>query len=108
MALDKITIQRVANLAKLNLSTQEALSFQKQLGKIITFVDKISKLKLKNIPESLTGVSAEKSVWREDKVKVFKGQHLNQGKSSGDLLVVPKVFDTPSSRSAGLGRARRA
>jgi aspartyl-tRNA(Asn)/glutamyl-tRNA(Gln) amidotransferase subunit C len=93
MALDKKTIQKIADLAKLNLSAKEFLSWPKQLGKIMAYVDKINKLKLENVSESLTGVSTEKSVWREDKVKIFKGQHLNQGKKSGDLLIVPKVFD---------------
>jgi aspartyl-tRNA(Asn)/glutamyl-tRNA(Gln) amidotransferase subunit C len=93
MSLDKKTIKKISDLAKLNLSDQESASFQKQLGKILAYVEKINKLKLKNVAESLTGVSTEKSFWREDKVKVFKGQYLNQAKSSGDLLVVPKVFD---------------
>lgn len=93
MSLDKKTIKKISDLAKLNLSDTETLSFQKQLSKILAYVEKINKLRLKNVPESLTGVSTEKSVWREDKVKVFKGQHLNQGKSSNSLLVVPKVFD---------------
>ncbi len=93
MSIDKKTIKKISDLAKLNLSEPEILSFQKQLSKILTYVDKINKLKLKNVEESLTGLSVDKSVWREDKVKVFKGQNLNQGKHSSDLLVVPKVFD---------------
>jgi len=93
MSLDKKTIQKISDLSKLNLSDQEVFSFQKQLSKILAYVEKINKLKLKNVEESLTGISSEKSVWREDRVKVFKGQNLNQGQSSADLLVVPKIFD---------------
>lgn len=93
MSLDKKTIKKISDLAKLNLSENEVLSFQKQLGKILAYVEKINNLKLKNVEESLTGVDSDKSVWREDKVKIFSGQNLNQGKSSGDWLVVPKVFD---------------
>lgn len=93
MALDKKTIKKISDLAKLNLSESEVSSFQKQLGKILAYVEKINKLKLQNVEESLTGVDSDKSVWREDKVKIFQGQNLNQGKSSDDLLVVPKVFD---------------
>lgn len=100
MALDKKTIKKISDLAKLNLSESEVSSFQKQLGKILAYVEKINKLKLQHVEESLTGVDSDKSVWREDKVRIFSGQNLNQGKSSGDLLVVPKVFDTPPSRNA--------
>ena len=93
MSLDKKTIKKISDLSKLNLSDQEVLSFQKQLSKILAYVEKINKLKLNNVTESLSGMSVEKSVWREDQVKIFRGNNLNQGKSSGDLLVVPKVFD---------------
>ncbi len=93
MALDKKTIKNISDLAKLNLSAEELTSFQKQLSKILAYVDKINKLKLEKVPESLSGVNIERSFWRADRVKIFKGKNLNQGKSSDDLLRVPKVFD---------------
>lgn len=93
MSINKKTIKTISDLAKLNLSEQELTSFTKQLGKILAYVEKINKLKLQKVPESLSGVSLDHAVWREDRVKIFKGQHLNQGENNNDLLVVPKVFD---------------
>ena len=76
MTLDKKTIQKMADLAKLNLSAKEMADFPGQLSKVIAFVDKINKLNLKNTKLSLSGAGDKDTAWRQDLVKVHQGSIL--------------------------------
>lgn len=93
MSIDKKTIEKIANLAKLNLSKQEMLDFPKQLSKIVAFAEKINKLDLKNVPLSLSGAESNTAVWRPDRVKPHKNKNIQNNLDSRGFLVVPKVLD---------------
>ncbi len=95
MTVDEKLISRLEKLAKLDLTSKEKEKLQKELGDILTMVDKLEELDTKGV-EPLIYVLEEDNAWREDKVsgqipkeKTFK----NAPDTDGDYFKVPKVID---------------
>lgn len=57
MALSKEQVEKLADLAKLELTPAEVETYQHQLEDVLHYVEKINELDLENVPLSLTGVS---------------------------------------------------
>lgn len=58
MALDKITIEKLAALAKLELTEKEKESLQTELGSIFAFVDQLNEVNTADVPPTrqVTGI----------------------------------------------------
>lgn len=88
-------VDKLANLAKLEFSADEKTKIQQDLGKIVTFVDKLSELDTTNV-EPLIFMSNEVNVLREDEVHQTITQEealKNAPKKDSDYFKVPKFLD---------------
>ena len=70
MQLDQKQVRHIANLARINLSTEEVDKFSSQLGAIIGFIEKLNEIDTENIPET-NQVNGMKNVLREDEIHEF-------------------------------------
>ncbi len=95
MKLDKKQVKHLANLAKLQLSAEEIDIYSDQLTDVLGYVDKINKLDLDKIKESLTGVDESDIVPpRPDIVEDSQSEVIQQASELEDnYLVAPHVFD---------------
>ncbi|MFC1497456.1 Asp-tRNA(Asn)/Glu-tRNA(Gln) amidotransferase subunit GatC [Verrucomicrobiota bacterium] len=66
--VDKIDVGYVANLARLELTSDEINKFQNQLDEIVGYVKKVNELNLDGVEPTSHAVSVQ-NVFREDKVK---------------------------------------
>jgi len=95
MRLDKKEILKLADLAKLELSSQEVNTYKNQLGDILSYVDSINELELDDIRESLTGVREFDVVPpRPDIVQKSDSRAINQASLNKENYVeAANVFD---------------
>ena len=68
MGIDENQIEHIANLANLELSSEEKKSITSDFAKILAYVEKINELELDNIPETSHVLDLE-NVLRVDKVE---------------------------------------
>ena len=93
MKLSKQDILHLADLAKLDLSEMEIETYRSQLAEVLAYFDRVKKLNLDNIKESLSGVDSETSVWRQDQpVSGDGGALASAHKIVDDYMVAPPVF----------------
>lgn len=95
MALDKKNIMHLAHLAKFELDDQEVEQYARELSDILAYVEKINKLKLTNVKQSLSGVDARYVMpLRPDEVAVFHPEAIKQAPDfENNLIAVPHVFE---------------
>lgn len=94
MSLDRATILKLAKLAKLELNDKEIASYQKQLLEILAFVDKIKKLKLAKVQESLSGVSTDTAGPRPDTAESSWPATIESAAEIQDgYMAAPGVFE---------------
>lgn len=68
MALDREDVEKVAHLARLQLSPDEVRQFQKQLSAVLDYVDQLNELDLEEVPPTSHAV-AQQNVFRDDEVE---------------------------------------
>lgn len=92
-----ITVKRLeylANLAKLELSGEEKTRYQRDLDKIIDYIDQLKELDTKDVPLTSQVIST-RSVLREDKIfsSLPQDQALaNAPQKKDGFFRVPKVI----------------
>lgn len=96
MGISKKDVDKIAGLAKLELSEEERERYASQLDSIVAYVEKLSEVDTTGI-EPLAHVNDLMNVWREDKSRsslseeeVFK----NSPKHDKEFFLVPKVLKT--------------
>ncbi|OGC77378.1 MAG: asparaginyl/glutamyl-tRNA amidotransferase subunit C, partial [candidate division Zixibacteria bacterium RBG_16_40_9] len=67
MAITIQDVEHIAQLARLRLTEEEKLRFQKELGKIIEYFDQLKKLNTEGVSPTTHVVPLE-NVLREDKI----------------------------------------
>jgi len=67
MSITLKDVEYVAKLARLELSPEEKVTFQRELDKIIKYVDQLNELNTKNVPVT-SYVIPMQNVLREDEV----------------------------------------
>lgn len=94
----KFNINYIANLARLQLTAAEKRRLGPQLRSILSYIEKISRLKTDNVSPTFQTIGL-KDVVREDKVD--SGRSLSREEAlanapdkKGDLFKVPKIFET--------------
>ena len=96
--INKNSLKRLADLARLELKEKEEQKFSADLKKIINHFKELQELNTDNVPP-MTGGTELKNILRED--EVFKENHYTDaGKiveqfpdQKGGLLKVPPVFE---------------
>lgn len=95
MKVDKETINKIAHLARLEFDEAETEKMVADMGKIISFVEKLNEVNTGGI-EPLTTMSHEVNALCEDEVK----PHLtheevlqNAPRKDADFFRVPKVLE---------------
>lgn len=95
MNIDKATIHKVADLARIEIADNEVETLQADMNKILTFMEKLNELDTLNV-EPLIYMNPEVNVWREDVVKqeitVTEGLK-NSAVHNDDFFMVPKILD---------------
>ena len=95
MSLDRATVIRIANLAKIHIDDSEIDVFTKELSQILNWVEQLNEVDVKNI-KPMTGVSGMSLREREDEVldggyadKIVK----NSKEKKKNSFSVPKVIE---------------
>jgi aspartyl-tRNA(Asn)/glutamyl-tRNA(Gln) amidotransferase subunit C len=94
MPVDNATVDKIAELAKLEFNESAKEDIKADLNKMLDFVDKLSELNTDNI-EPLAYMLVEAPVLREDKVKghvTQKDALKNAPNKDTDYFKVPKVI----------------
>lgn len=94
MSVDNNTVDKIAELAKLQFNDTAKEEIKADLNKMLDFVDKLSELDTENV-EPLIYMLDEEQVMREDEVKGQVSQQdalKNAPDKDSDYIKVPKVI----------------
>lgn len=95
MQIDKTTLHKIANLARLEITPEEEVPLLQSLENVLSWMEHLNELDTDNVAP-LTHISSEINVMREDVV----GNHLpreqglhNAPSQDGTYFRVPKVIE---------------
>jgi aspartyl-tRNA(Asn)/glutamyl-tRNA(Gln) amidotransferase subunit C len=94
MEVNEKLVQQLAELARLEFSTQETTEIKGDLQRMITFVEKLNELDTTNV-KPLLHMTADGNVLREDKVvpSITREEGLQNAPAANDqYFKVPKVI----------------
>jgi len=95
MKVDKETLDKIAHLARLEFDERDSEKMIKDLGNIISFVEKLNEVNTDGV-EPLTTMSHEVNALREDEVKPHLDHDIalkGAPKKDMDYFRVPKVLE---------------
>lgn len=95
MKIDSSTVDKLAELAKLEFDDKAKEEIVKDLSRILTFVEKLNELDTENV-EPLVYMTDEEAVLRDDEPKLEITQKealLNAPKKDSDYFKAPKVLE---------------
>ena len=95
MSINKETVKKISKLSRIASNEQFEDSMIKDLNSILTFVEQLNGLNIKNI-EPLSSVVEQKLFQREDVVKIMnekKDVLKNSPHKNENYFVVPKVIE---------------
>ena len=95
MKIDSKTVDKLADLAKLEFDDASKQEIIKDLNRIVTFIEKLNELDTSSV-EPLIYLTDETNVMREDEVKQEINQKdalKNAPKKDSDYIKAPKVID---------------
>jgi aspartyl-tRNA(Asn)/glutamyl-tRNA(Gln) amidotransferase subunit C len=98
MAITKSDVEKIAELARLELTSEETDLFTEQLSSIIGYIEKLNELDTANVPpmsHCVPGEGDTEYTLRDDKVRPSLGQKLaveNAPDSEAGYFKVPKVI----------------
>lgn len=95
--IDIKTVDEIAHLARLEFNDEAKGEILNDMNRMLAFVDKLNELNTDSV-EPLIYMTEERSVMREDEVKVTVTQQealKNAPKKDSDYFKVPKVIDQP-------------
>ena len=95
MNIDKETIYKVADLARIEVKEEEVDGLITEMSKILTFMEKLNELDTQDV-EPLVYMNPEVNVWRDDVVKqeiTVKEGLMNAAKHNNDFFMVPKIIE---------------
>ena len=91
----QIDVAYVATLARLNLSEEETRLFQKQLGDVLKYADKLNEVDVSHVETAAHAVPMF-NVFREDEPgECFTAEEAlsNAPRQANNLFIVPKVVE---------------
>jgi len=95
MSINKETVKKISKLSRIASNEQFEDSMIKDLNSILTFVEQLNELNIKNI-EPLSSVVEQKLFQREDVVKIMNEKKdilKNSPHKNENYFVVPKVIE---------------
>ena len=95
MEITKLEVEKVAKLARLEITEAEKAAFVKQLSQILTHVEKLREYDTKGI-EPTAAVLGAVNVFREDIVRpslAVDKALTNAPEREGDAFAVPKIIE---------------
>lgn len=95
MQIDLQTVEKLAELAKLEFNDEEKVEILADLNRILAFVDKLNELDTTGV-EPLVYINDEVNILRPDIVKqeiTHEEALLNAPKKDSDYFRVPKVLE---------------
>ena len=93
--ISKEKVNHIANLAKLNINDNEMEIYQKQLTDILTEIDKILKVDIKD-KQIMISPTTNENCYSEDVIEthISKSEAFKNAKRvKGDYIIVPKVIE---------------
>ncbi|MBD2664668.1 aspartyl/glutamyl-tRNA(Asn/Gln) amidotransferase subunit C [Richelia sinica FACHB-800] len=93
--IDRELVRKVANLARLELTSDEEEKFTTQLGSILDYVEQLNQLDVSNVPPTTRAIDV-KNITREDELKPYPERDaiLNCAPDQeGDFFKVPKILN---------------
>jgi aspartyl-tRNA(Asn)/glutamyl-tRNA(Gln) amidotransferase subunit C len=84
-----------ARLARLQLSDEEAATFQAQLGQVLEYVEKLEKIDVSAV-EPMAHANAVTNVFRDDQPRRWFSPEealANAPRQANQLFIVPKVIE---------------
>jgi aspartyl-tRNA(Asn)/glutamyl-tRNA(Gln) amidotransferase subunit C len=99
MEVNDAMVEKLAHLSRLKFNEEEKQEIQKDLQRMIAFVEKLNELNLDGV-EPLLHMSDQINVLREDEVKgsISREEALkNAPLHDGQFFKVPKVIKNPQS-----------
>jgi len=94
MKVDKVMVDKLAYLARLEFSNEERAHVEQDLSNMLDFIDKLNELDVEGV-EPLVYMSSETNVMREDVAhhEITKSEALkNAPLADSDYFKVPKVL----------------
>jgi aspartyl-tRNA(Asn)/glutamyl-tRNA(Gln) amidotransferase subunit C len=95
MSIDRKTVEKVAKLARLELSAEELDRYGGQLGAILDYIAKLEKLDVQAL-EPLAQAVDMQNVFRADEPKPCLPREAalqNAPEKTADFFVVPKIIE---------------
>lgn len=95
MTIDKQTIHKVADLARIAIEDKEVDTLMTDMNKILTFMEKLNELDTTGVAP-LIYMNAEENVWREDQVKQeisVEDGLKNAARHNENFFMVPKIIE---------------
>ena len=95
MTIDKQTIDKVANLARIAIEDKEVDTLMADMNKILTFMEKLNELDTTGVAP-LVYMNTEENVWREDEVKkeiTIEEGLKNAARHNENFFMVPKIIE---------------
>lgn len=95
MKIDRKTVDRLAELSKLGMNETQKDAIEKDLGKMLSFVEKLNEVDTDGV-EPLIFMTDEVNLLRDDEphLDITKEEALkNAPKRDSDYFKVPKVLD---------------
>ncbi|HIA05727.1 MAG TPA: Asp-tRNA(Asn)/Glu-tRNA(Gln) amidotransferase subunit GatC [Flavobacteriales bacterium] len=96
MKIDNSTVDKLADLAKLEFDAESKKEIVKDLSRVLDFVGKLNELDTENV-EPLVYMTDETNVLRKDEVvqEITQQDALrNAPKKDSDYIIVPKVLQS--------------
>lgn len=95
MVIDKQTVHKVADLARIEIKDNEVENLTKEMNKILTFMEKLNELDTEGV-KPLVYMNEEANVWREDVAKNeinVKDGLKNAALHNERFFMVPKIIE---------------
>ena len=95
MIIDKQTILKVADLARIDIKEAEIDALIPDMNKILTFMEKLNELDTTGV-EPLVYMNTEENVWREDIAKheiTVEDGLKNSALHNESFFLVPKIIE---------------
>ena len=96
MIINKQTVNKVADLARIAIKDEEIETLTGEMNKILTFMEKLNQLDTTGV-KPLVYMNEEANIWREDVVKqeisVTDGLK-NAAMHNENFFFVPKIIET--------------
>ena len=93
--VDKKTVEYVAKLARINITSEQKEFLRDQLSKILDYIDKLKEVDVDGV-SPMRGLHIKKNIFREDKKHPFEDREIileNAPLREKDYFKIPKVID---------------